>query len=198
MRKSQKILICLALLMIAVTAIASKTDLNSFAWFSSNRQLRTTAEVITAALDIRGADGFTAVTRVELETLDDYTQQFQFTVRHSDSPYCIALANTRNVSSNDVTFSIYAVNGNVRTPVDLTLLNPSTDTHDSYYSATFADGDTVQKDAIPLYRISGQIDVESADSDSYVLEVNWEHGIDHFDTSKETDMLYLFAQMILN
>lgn len=197
MRKNRKIIIWLALLVIVVTAALFNTNLISFAWFSSNRQLRTTAAVTTATLDILDKEAL-PVARVELQTVDNYKQEFQFTVLHSDTPYCIALANTRNVSANDVTFEIYAIKDNSRIPVSLKLLNPSTAKNDPYYTETFDDEDLVQKDAVPLYRISDPIEVHNTGVDSYVLEVLWKNGIDHFDSSKETDMLYLFAQMILN
>lgn len=196
----------------------------SVAWFHTGRRISTPSAIaMPATLDIRGKDNHPIV-GIDLSDIaltgNSGSSQFLFcVVGEGTMAYELQLAHTTNVpfqyriyrarqtgEAPGASWLLYTAEETETTyyygePLTLTALNPDPESLQAaalssgdYYDRTYLPSDEVQPAAMPLFEMSQPLNPGSETGsflDYYVLEVSWES----LTQSKETDMVYLMAQL---
>ena len=184
-----KLLLSVALASIALFAAVAGTT----AWLAADRSLTTLTKIDFVTLTLEGQT--TDSEPVNLGTLEIGTSKempFRI-VTKKNAQYQLQLAHTTNLP---LTYEIYtASEWAVKSS---TLVKAADATEKTYHDNTYGTGDTVQKNAEPLYWLSDTLNAnKDTGIDYYVLVVNWESGTTAESViNKDTEMVYLSASLL--
>lgn len=187
-----KLLLTAALASVALVAAIAGTT----AWLSASRSLTTLTKIDFVTLTLEGKTTDSEPINLGVLNIDTSSKEMPFRiVTKKNAEYVLQLAHTTNLPLN---YEIYVAKSDPWGTKTGTCVKTANAEEKPYHSETYNGTDSVQKNAEPLYWISGTRKADANTGiDYYVLVVSWKDGTTKESiTNKDTEMVYLSASLL--
>lgn len=178
---------------ILVTASALAAVMGTAAWLTSQRSLSTLTKIDFVTLTLEGQTEDSVPVNLGALTIGEAKEMPFRIVTKKNANYILQLAHTTNLP---LTYEIYTASKWAQK--SNTLVKAANAPEAQHHDETYSTGDTVQKDAEPLYWLSDTRRANASTGiDYYVLVVNWKSGTTAESViNKDTEMVYLSASLL--